>query len=74
MQSFSGVFSFFSDSTSSYPSLAFLYCFSKYLPQTTELYHPPGEQQTFGENRFFTGDVPIVAGSRACVELFQRFR
>ena len=27
--------------------------------------HPPGEQQTFGESRFFIGDVVIALGSRA---------
>ena len=39
----------------------------------TTLYHAPGEQQSFGENRLFIGDVPIV-GSRAWIEIFQRFR
>ena len=33
--------------------------------QQQELYHPPGKQQAFGENRFLLGDVPIVLGSRA---------
>ena len=38
-----------------------------------ELYHPPGEQQTRGKSRFFIGDVLIVLGSRACIEMFLRF-
>ena len=44
------------------------------LPHIPELYHPPGEQQVFGNDRFFIGDVPIVLGSRAWTEIFQRFR
>ena len=38
-----------------------------------ELHDPPGEQQTRGKSRFFIGDVLIVLGSRACIEMFLRF-
>ena len=33
------------------------------------IYHPPGEQQTRGQSRFFIDDVLIVLGSRAWVEM-----
>ena len=36
-----------------------------YSPHITVLCHPPGEQQAFGEDRFFIGDVPFVLGSCA---------
>ena len=31
-----------------------------FLLRQQELYHPAGEQQAFGENRLFIGNVPIV--------------
>ena len=44
-----------------------------FLVRQQELCHPPGEQQVFGDHRFFIGHVPIELDSRAC-EILQRFR
>ena len=38
-----------------------------------EIKHPPGQQQTFGESRFFIGDVDIALGSHACSEIVLLF-
>ena len=65
IQTFSGAFGPLLDSTTNpNPILKFPSILSP-MPLNPELYHPPGEQEAFGENRFFIGDVSMVLGSRA---------